>query len=307
MGNQEIWNTYPIRAIDQIKYLKSLLDHSHFKISVIIPVYNVENYIRNALDSIVRQTIGLEHLEVIMVNDFSTDNSGKIMDEYANKYENFKAIHLPENSGAAGKPRNIGIENSTGNYLMFLDPDDYYTENACEVLLNRIVVENVDIVFSRFVYVFENKTQKCYSIFGDLDEIKVKRIDEEPRLFTIPPSIWTKIFKRSFIVDNDIRFPEGIPAQDLTFLVHAFLEAKGIIYLNNRFLFNYNRIRDFKGDKGISRNKNKKNLMGMIQAYHKTYNLLQNYGKEEFYPTLFRGHLQFWMEGFIVSNTNLGS
>jgi len=69
-------------------------------------------------------------------------------------------------------------------------------------------------------------------------------------------------------------------------------------------LFNYNRIRDSKGDKGISRDKNKKNLMGMIQAYHKTYNLLQNYGKEEFYPTLFKGHLQFWMEGFIVSNTN---
>jgi len=141
-----------------------------------------------------------------MVNDCSTDNSGKIMDEYANKYKNFKAIHLLENSGAAGKPRNIGIENSTGNYLMFLDPDDYYTENACEILFNRIVAENVDIVFSRFVYVFENKTQKCYSIFGDLDEIKVKRIDEEPKLLTIPPSIWTKIFKRSFIVEMILDF-----------------------------------------------------------------------------------------------------
>jgi len=160
MGIKEKRNTYPIRVNDQIKYLKSLLDNDgQFKISIIIPVYNVENYIRNALDSIIRQTIGLEHLEVIMVNDCSTDNSGKIMDEYANKYKNFKAIHLLENSGAAGKPRNIGIENSTGNYLMFLDPDDYYTENACEILFNRIVAENVDIVFSRFVYVFENKTQ----------------------------------------------------------------------------------------------------------------------------------------------------
>ncbi|HHX99843.1 MAG TPA: glycosyltransferase, partial [Methanothermobacter sp.] len=289
---------------DQIKYLKSLLDNSQFKISIIIPVYNVENYIRNALNSIVRQSIGLEHLEVIMVNDCSTDSSGKIMDEYASKYLNFKAIHLPENSGAAGKPRNIGIENSNGNYLMFLDPDDYYNDDACEVLYNRIVAESVDIVFSRYVYVFENKIQRCHSIFGDLDEIKVKKIDEEPGLFTIPPSVWTKIFKRSFIVENDIRFPEGVPAQDMTFVVHSFLEANGIVFLNNRFLFKYNRIRDSKGDKGISRNKNKKNLMGTIQSYSKTFDLLKNYGKEEFYPTLFKGHLQFWMDGFILSNTS---
>ncbi|AIS31506.1 glycosyl transferase GT2 family [Methanobacterium formicicum] len=304
MKNQEKSNTYPIRTSDQMKYLKSILNDSQFKISIIIPVYNVENYIKNALDSIVRQTIGLKHLEVIMVNDCSTDKSGKIMDEYANKYKNFTSIHLHENSGAAGRPRNVGIENSTGNYLMFLDPDDYYTEDACEVLYGRIVADNVDIVFSRYVYVFENKIQRCHSIFGDLDEIKVKKIDEEPGLFTIPPSVWTKIFKRSFIVENDIRFPEGIPAQDLTFVVHSFLEANGIVYLNNRFLFNYNRIRDSKGDKGISRNKNKKNLMGMIQAYHKTFDLLKNYGKEEFYPTLFKGHLQFWMDGFIISNTS---
>ena len=304
MKDQEKSNTYPIRTSDQMKYLKSLLNDSQFKISIIIPVYNVENYIKNALDSIVRQTIGLKHLEVIMVNDCSTDKSGKIMDEYANKYGNFFAIHLSNNSGAAGRPRNIGIENSTGDYIMFLDPDDYYAEDACEVLYGRIVADNVDIVFSRYVYVFENKIQRCHSIFGDLDEIKVKKIDEEPGLFTIPPSVWTKIFKRSFIVENDIRFPEGIPAQDLTFVVHSFLEANGIVYLNNRFLFNYNRIRDSKGDKGISRNKNKKNLMGMIQAYHKTFDLLKNYGKEEFYPTLFKGHLQFWMDGFIISNTS---
>jgi glycosyltransferase involved in cell wall biosynthesis len=304
MNNQEKSNTYPLRTSDQMKYLKSLLNTNQFKISVIIPVYNVENYIKNALNSIVRQTIGLEHLEVIMVDDCSTDKSGKIMDEYANKYINFTAIHLRENSGAAGRPRNVGIENATGNYIMFLDPDDYYTEDACEVLYNRIVAENVDIVFSRYVYVFENKIERCYSIFGDLDEIKVQKIDDEPRLLTVPPSVWTKIFKRSFIVENGIRFPEGIPAQDLIFVVHAFLEANGIVYLNNRFLFNYNRIRDSKGDKGISRNKNKKNLMGMIQAYYITFDLLKNYGKDDFVPTLFKGHLQFWMDGFIISNTN---
>ena len=89
-------------------------------------MYNIYTYIVDTFESVIRQTICLEHIGVIMVNDSSTDNSGKIIEEYAAKYDNFKAIHLPENSGAAGKPRNVGIENATGEYLMFLDPDDYY-------------------------------------------------------------------------------------------------------------------------------------------------------------------------------------
>ncbi len=100
------------------------------KISIIIPVYNAENYIKAALESIVGQTIGLEFLEVIMVDDYSTDKSGEIIDEYAKRYENFKSIHLLENSEASGKPRNIAIERLNGEYLMFLDADDYYAPDA---------------------------------------------------------------------------------------------------------------------------------------------------------------------------------
>ena len=92
-----------------------------YKISIIIPVYNAEKYIKKSLDSIIKQTIGFEHLEVIMVDDGSTDSSGEIMDEYAAEYENFKSIHLQENSGAAGKPKNCGLDHATAEYLMFLD------------------------------------------------------------------------------------------------------------------------------------------------------------------------------------------
>ena len=135
---------------------KGKYNTKNYKISIILPIFNVEDYIKDALKSIVNQTIGLEHLEVIMVDDCSTDKSGEIMDEYANKYENFTAIHLPENSGAAGKPRNVGMEKATGDYLMFLDPDDYYTDNACEILYNKIVEEDVDIVFGKYYVQYEN-------------------------------------------------------------------------------------------------------------------------------------------------------
>ena len=118
----------------------------NYKISIVVPVFNVENYIKNALDSILKQSIGFEHLEVIMVNDHSTDKSGEIIDEYAAKYGNFTAVHLSENSGAAGKPRNVGMEKATADYIMFLDPDDYYTYNACEVLYSKIINENAETV-----------------------------------------------------------------------------------------------------------------------------------------------------------------
>ncbi|MGP8189897.1 MAG: glycosyltransferase [Methanobacterium sp.] len=274
------------------------------KISIIVPVYNVENYIRNALDSIVIQTIGLGCLKVIMVDDCSTDHSGEIIDEYASNYANFTAIHLQENSGSAGKPRNIGIERSTCDYLMFLDADDYYAPDACEVLYNNILDEDVDIVFGNYMYMFENRTQKNHTPFENIDKIKVEKIDDEPNLFKLPPSIWTKIFKRKFITDNNLNFPERIPAQDLVFTVLALLKANGIIYLNNFIVCNYNRIRDSKGDKGISRDKNKKNLLGMIHSYNQTFDILKDHGKENYFPLIFDGHLQFWIEGFISSDLN---
>lgn len=115
-----------------------------------MPVYNVEKFIEEALNSILKQSIGHENLEIIMVNDCSTDSTGRIIDEYEAKYKNFKAIHLPENSSFAGKPRNVGIQNSTAPYIMFLDPDDYYLKEACETLYNKIISKDVDIVFGKY-------------------------------------------------------------------------------------------------------------------------------------------------------------
>ena len=109
-----------------------------YKISVIVPVFNVENKIMNAFNSILNQTIGFENLEVIFVDDNSTDDSKNIIKSLENKYDNVKSFYLSKNSGYAGKPRNIGIKNATANYLMFLDPDDLYFEDACEKLYDEI-------------------------------------------------------------------------------------------------------------------------------------------------------------------------
>ena len=90
-----------------------------YKISVITPIYNCEKYLRNAIQSIMNQSIGFQNIELILVNDNSTDNSKEIIEEYCEKYENIIGVHLPKNSGQCGRPRNVGMEISTAPYLVF--------------------------------------------------------------------------------------------------------------------------------------------------------------------------------------------
>lgn len=271
-----------------------------YKISMILPVFNVENYLREALESIIRQTIGFEHIEVIMVNDCSTDNSTKIIEEYADKYENFIAVTLTENSGTPGKPRNIGMDKSTGDYLIFFDPDDILAEDMCETLYNKIIEEDTDIVFCRYVILDEHNTS--HTLFTDIDEIKVEKFSEEERLLKIPPSIWTKIYKRKFIMENNIRAPEGIWGEDLSFVIESFLMANGIIYLNNYFGYYY-RIRDKEDEsKSFTSTKNKKTLMSTLEGYTHTFNVIENLGEDKYFPIIFESHLHYWLNQLIHSD-----
>lgn len=273
-------------------------------ISIIIPVYNMEKYIHSTLNSVINQTIGFENLEVIMVNDCSTDKCGEIINKYASNYENFKAISLPENSGSAGKPRNIGMESATGKYLMFLDHDDCYTARACEILYNNITRENVDIVFSNFIRIFEDGTRrKGERYLRNKDKPQVKTIEDTPRLLAVAPSVWTKMYRKKFIIDKGIKFKERIPNEDLVFVLNAFLEAKGIVYFENRFLYNH-RVRNSDLNVSLSRKKSMKNLMLMVQGYYEALKVLDKFRKRKCFPILFRGHLEFWTNNLISSNTS---
>ncbi|MDZ4170956.1 MAG: glycosyltransferase, partial [Methanobacteriaceae archaeon] len=249
------------------------------------------------------QTIGFENLEIIMVNDHSTDQSGKIIDQYASKYKNFKAIHLPTNSGSAGKPRNIGIENATSQYMMFLDPDDYYTKNACEILYNKINKEKADIVFGKYKILTDDTVTeinlKNRGLYGD--EIKIKSISDNTNFLRAPPSVWTRIYNIDFIKNNAITFPEGIPGQDLVFAINAVLKAKGIIFLNT--VIAYYRIRSGE-NKSISFNRNKKYLLGLIEAYTQVFNLCKEID-EKYFSYIIKTHLNYWSRQFILSELSI--
>lgn len=117
-----------------------------YKISIIVPVYNVQSTIENCFLSLQNQTIGFENLEIIFVNDCSTDRSYDIINIYTQMYDNIKYFSTEENSGVAGKPRNIGLKHATSDYVMFLDPDDTLTSDACKILYDKIIKSDVDIV-----------------------------------------------------------------------------------------------------------------------------------------------------------------
>jgi glycosyltransferase involved in cell wall biosynthesis len=159
----------------------------------------MEKELKDALNSIVNQTMDLNDIEVIMVNDCSTDGSDKIIDEYAEKYDCCVAIHHETNSGGAHTPRNTGIEASTGDYIMFLDPDDRYVPDACERLYNAVKKYDVDLAFARFKRIFEygGYIQESYSPYeADLKSAYPDETFETANFLDVPDFLWDNVIER---------------------------------------------------------------------------------------------------------------
>ena len=125
------------------------------KVSVIVPVYNVEKYIKKCLNSLVNQT--LDEVEIVVVNDGSPDNSQKIIDEYTKKYKNIKS-YVKENGGLSDA-RNYGIKRATGKYISFVDSDDYIRKDMLEKMYNYAIQKNFDVVVCDSINVYSDGTE----------------------------------------------------------------------------------------------------------------------------------------------------
>ena len=264
------------------------------KISIVMPVYNAEKYIKNSFESIIAQSIGLENLEVIIVNDASKDNTKEIIDEYCNIYSNFRAIHLKKNIGAAYGPRNVALKEVKSDYVMFLDADDTFTPSACEDLYNEITSSDADIVFGRYYRVYDDLKLKSYSPYDNCDndikinpnftglmsfiwskiiyrllysksksfsdKIVISDVRNHPEILKILPSIWTKIVKKGSIGE----FPDLITGEDLNFILDIYDDGK-IVFLNDKFITNY--YMRFDGDLSITKNIKFQLVLDSIKAY----------------------------------------
>lgn len=178
------------------------------KVSIIIPVYGVEKYISQCLESVINQSY--ENIEIIVVNDGTKDNSMKIVEEYLLD-ERIKIINK-ENGGLASA-RNRGIEEATGEYIYFLDSDDWIEVNTIEVLVEES--NNLDIIYSNFWY-FDEKNQKKRK---NKEKIKsnMSMTGEYLLGYSTEIMVWNKIYKKSFLEEKQLRFLEGIIHEDEEF------------------------------------------------------------------------------------------
>ncbi len=194
-------------------------------ISIIIPVYNVEKYIRKCLDSVICQTY--KNLEIIVVDDGSPDNCGKICDEYAEKDQRIKVIH--KENGGLSSARNVGIDAACGRYLCFLDSDDYIIETYVEKLYNAMTETDADIVQCEFI---ETAGDDAVSIPEDK---KISIIDGKAMIGKLydyygisAPTVvvWTKLYKKELF--EGLRFPVGRIHEDEATTYKLFYKADKI-------------------------------------------------------------------------------
>lgn len=216
------------------------------KVSVIIPIYNTEQYLKDCLESVCNQS--LEEIQIILIDDGSTDNSAAICKEYVQKYPNKIEYYYKENGGSASA-RNMGLDHARGEYIGFVDSDDWIEPDMFEKMYNVAVAKDVDIVFCR---VFENECPGANEYiflregYYNEEELKIEIIPYS--LPTVMPKgnfrniRWSnvlRLYRKNLILENGIRSCEGVSnCEDLGFNMEATLLAKSYYYINQCFYHN---------------------------------------------------------------------
>lgn len=188
------------------------------KISLIVPVYNTSKYLRKCLDSLITQTY--KNIEIIVINDGSIDNSEEIIKLYRDK----RLKYISKKNEGIGKTRNLGIENATGNYIAFVDSDDYLDKNFCKKMIKKADEDNCDIVICNY---FEDRNDKLKKIeFVNFKDSSLKSNPSLINFINLGPC--NKIYKMNMIKKNNIKFEENLKYEDAPFVIKSLLNAKKI-------------------------------------------------------------------------------
>lgn len=247
------------------------------KISVIVPIYNVEQYLEKCLDSILQQT--LEDIEIICVDDGSTDGSGETLDRYVQLDKRIIVLH--RSNAGYGAAMNAGLDVATGDYIGIVESDDCIESCMYEQLWNAAVKYNLDLVKADAFYWLETADYKKRIHYKWLEEYYDKVLDGNyrNRFFDFMMNIWTGIYRRKFLVDNQIRFHEtpGASYQDNGFWMQTMLYCKKAMWLNQAFYL-------YRQDNPTASVKNPGKIMAMLGEYQYLEKLLIDRGDEIFLP-----------------------
>ena len=205
-------------------------------ISVIVPIYNVEDYLNRCVDSIINQTY--KNLEIILVDDGSPDNCPKMCDDYAKKDSRIKVVH--KENGGLSDARNVGMEVATGGYVSFIDSDDYVSLDFYEILLQTMIDNDSDIVECSVVKFYENEKFDEYS--DDLKVTNYETVDALDGLISENPfkqHVWNKLYKSS--VALDIPYAVGKLNEDEFWTYQVFGKAKKVTRINKTMYYYFQR------------------------------------------------------------------
>lgn len=245
------------------------------KISVIIAAYNAEKYLAESIYSAVNQSMNNEDYEIIVINDGSTDSTLSILQSYQKKYSNIKIIN--KENGGPSSARNLGLEQAKGEYIYFFDADDIMEKDSLEALYNRATKQNADLVIAR--YDLFNKAVKSY--INNLDElVKLDTIDKYDARILWTFALWNKLFKKSVIDENNIKFPPFSNAEDGVFVMSYVFKTSKITGLD-KIVLHYRKMFSGSGD-SITTAVSKRSLNDYINAHDMIFDVILNSIKTDF-------------------------
>lgn len=231
------------------------------KISVIVPVYKVEKYLRKCVDSILAQTY--KDFEVILVDDGSPDNCGKICDEYAKKDKRIKVVH--KENGGLSDARNVGIKNAKGEYLSFIDSDDYVSPDFLEVLYRLANQNNADISVCEAVIVKEDQNAQFNNI--EKYELMDKNLALVEMIYFRKFSVntWNKLYKKELF--DEILFPKGLLYEDLATTYKLVDKSNKVVYTPAKLYAYVQRGGSIMGQTGYKMKKDKVEIVDEMTDY----------------------------------------
>lgn len=240
------------------------------KVSIIVPIYNVEMYIEKCLETLVNQT--LKDIEIILVNDGSKDSSAEIAKKYLEKYPE-KIIYLEKENGGLSDSRNYGLPHAKGEYIAFLDSDDYVEENMYEEMYELAKKEDSDMVQCNFYWEYPDKNKKK---IGELKQYSNKK----EMLVKTRVEAWNKLIKREILVKNpEIRFPKGLRYEDVEFTYKLIPYVEKISILNKPFIHYIQRGNSISNTQN-ERTKEIFDVLDNVIKYYKEKNLYEEYKEQ---------------------------
>lgn len=267
------------------------------KISIIIPIYNAENFLKQCIDSVIHQSY--KNLEIILVDDGSTDSCGKICDDYAMTDSRIKVIH--QKNGGVAVARNAGMDTATGKYIMFLDADDFYEMNSCEIFYNEIEKRNADLVVGNYIHTTYDGVkweQPLYDI-NLYDHFKLSITDYQKSFYVINSIVVNKIFKREFLETYHTRFIPSALAEDAIFMTFCYVHTNNSYYIKD-IIYNY---RQSKENTSISTSCSKAYFENLNESYKKIFHNFESTNNIGFYRFFYARIMPYLLCKIIDTNS----